>query len=104
MKRIGLYILGAFVMLAKFGSTLADDSFRVTAIAVEGNDVRVTWQCVCSNTYRLQSSANVTGTWNNVGSSISLTSPTLITTNLVEFGGATNSPARFYHIKRTIPS
>jgi hypothetical protein len=84
----------------------AHDPFRVTAIAREGNDIRVTWQycpppgndfghCI------VEASSAVTGTWNSVSSTFTLPSDFFIitSTNFVETGGATNKPSRFYRVR-----
>ena len=100
MKGIGLFLWCALVVSAIYA--FADD-FRVTAIAIEGNDVRVTWQCTGPSNFILQASSTVTGSWKTVDS-IAIDSSTLTTTNLVDPSGATNSPARFYRVRLSVPS
>ena len=78
------------------------DPFRITAISREGDDIRVTWQCAFTNTYTLESSSNPSGAFSYVDSVF--VSPMGITnTNLVDSGGATNSPTRYYHVTFVLP-
>lgn len=106
MKRIGFCIFAALVALAVYGFVAGgrptDPPVRITEFAIEGDDVRITWECVNSNSYSLQASACVTGTYSTVAS-IAITNDTLTVTNLVEIGGATNSPSRFYGISHPEP-
>jgi hypothetical protein len=97
MKRIGFSLLCAFVAFA-ICTFAATNDFRVTAIAVQGNDVRVTWQCTGPSNFVLEAGSTVTGAWNTVNS-VYIVPSTLTTTNLVDPNGATNSPARFYHVR-----
>jgi len=97
MKRIGLFLLTVLVAFA-FYALAGTNDFRVTAIAVEGNNVRVTWQCTGPSNFVLEASSTVTGAWNSVDF-VSVSSSNLTTTNLVESGGATNRPARFYRVR-----
>jgi hypothetical protein len=99
MKRRGFCILLAFVIFSEYGFTATND-FRITAIGLESNNVRITWQCTGPSNFMLQASANVTGSWNTVF----ISSPTMITTNMAEVGGATNTPARFYRVRIIVPS
>jgi hypothetical protein len=82
------------------------DPFRITAAATKSNNFRVTWQYVpppygtLSNCI-VEASAAVTGTWNAVSGTITLPSGplTIVSTNYLDGGGATNRPARFYRVR-----
>ena len=101
-RQIGFSFMCA--LLASALCTFAgENDFRVTAIAIQGNDVRVSWQCSGPSNFVLQASSTATGTWSTVDSIFVLPS-TLTTTNLVDPGGATNSPARFYRVRIIVPS
>ena len=89
-------------MFSTYGFTATND-FRITAIGLETNNVRITWQCTGPSNFVLEASADVTGAWNSVGS-VFISSPTIITTNRVDVGGATNTPARFYRVRIVVPS
>jgi hypothetical protein len=102
MKRRVSFLICAVVAFAVYVFADTND-FRVTAIAIEGNDVRVTWQCTGPSNFVLQVSSTVTGTWSGINA-VFVTSPTLTTTNLVDPGGATNLPARFYRVRILVPS
>jgi hypothetical protein len=102
MKRIGFLLLCALCTWAVYAFAAMSD-FRVTAIAREGNDVRVTWQCTGPSNFVLEVSSTLTGTWDTVNSAF-VSPSTLTTTNLVDPNGATNSPARFYRVRILVPS
>jgi hypothetical protein len=102
MKRIGSFLFCALVAFAVYVFADTND-FRVTAIGIEGNDVRVTWQGTGPSNFVLQVSSTVTGTWSGINA-VFVASPTLTTTNLVDPGGATNFPARFYRLRLSIGS
>jgi hypothetical protein len=102
MKRIGSFLFCALVVFAVYVFADTND-FRVTAIAIESNDVRVTWQCTGPSNFVLQASSTVTGTWSGVDV-VHVTPSTLTTTNLVDPGGATNFPVRFYRVKLSVGS
>jgi len=103
MKRIGFFFWCALVAFTVYAVAGTND-FRVTAIGIEGSDVRVTWQGTGPSNFILQASSTTpTGTWSSI-SSVFVPSSTLTTTNLVDPNGATNSPVRFYRIKITVPS
>jgi hypothetical protein len=102
MKQIGLSLWCALIAFAMCTFAATND-FRVTAIAIEGNDVRVAWQCTGPSNFVLEASSTVTGAWDTVDFAF-ISSPTLINTNRVDFGGATNGPARFYRVRIILPS
>ena len=80
----------------------ATNAFRVTAIAIEGNNVRLAWQTVGTNSYYLLSSPSPTGTWDYVDFAF-VSFPTATSTNFLDVGGATNGPARFYRVLKIVP-
>jgi Bacterial TSP3 repeat len=82
------------------------DPFRITAIAKEGNDIRITWDFLTppGNPYDhciVEANPTVTGTWTDVSGPIALPLGffEIANTNFVESGGATNNPARFYRVR-----
>jgi hypothetical protein len=80
-------------------------TFEITAIAKEGNNIRVTWQCTAGMTNVLQvTSGTAGGSYSNnftdLNPQIILNNtPSLVTTNFVHIGAATNAPARYYRIR-----
>ncbi|HUK83127.1 MAG TPA: thrombospondin type 3 repeat-containing protein [Verrucomicrobiae bacterium] len=80
----------------------AHDPFHITAITRDGDDIRVTWQCAFTNFYTLESSADLTGTYSFVDS-IFVSPAAVASTNLVDSGGATNGPIRFYRMTFVLP-
>ena len=78
--------------------------FRISAIQREGDDIRVTWSTAGGTTNMLQVSPGADG--GSYSNNFADLPPQLITigagiltTNRVEAGGATNSPARYYRIR-----
>jgi large repetitive protein len=80
-------------------------AFAITAVAKQGNDIRVTWNCGGGYTNILQSTqtAAAAGYSSNLFFDVS---PLIImggvgqsTTNYLDIGAATNSPARFYRVR-----
>ena len=79
-------------------------AIRITAIAQEGNNVRVTWTTVGGFTNFVQVGDGTTdGSYTNNFSDLSpqliISGSTVTSTNFLELSGATNNPARFYRIR-----
>lgn len=80
-------------------------SFRITAIAREGDDLRVTWQSAVGVTNFLQaSSGDSSGHFNTnfvaLGTALVTSGSVVTVTNRLDVGGATNMPARYYRVRR----
>jgi len=76
-----------------------DSALRITAIARETNDVRVSWTTAGSHHYLLQGGTNLAGGLrSNVSSLISVPPGGEATTNYLHTNGAT-LPARFYRVR-----
>ena len=80
------------------------NAFRITAIAREGNNIRVTWMMGVGQTNTLQASpGGLQGRYTTNGFVDIFTVATNITvgsiTNYLDLGGATNTPTRFYRIR-----
>jgi hypothetical protein len=74
---------------------------RITDIAREADNIRITWNALGSNTYRLQAAnanLNLTGVFTDVGPPITIDRAGIITTNSLDVGAITSVPARFYRI------
>jgi len=82
--------------------------FNITAIAREGDDIRVTWTCGAAMTNVLQATSGAvdgsyTDNFVDLSPQIILTgSASAVTTNFLDSGGATNSPPRYYRVKMTM--
>lgn len=76
-------------------------SFRVTAIARENNDVHITWMTGLGKTNALErSTGDVSGSYsNNFAAIFSVTNTVGTTTNYLDLGATTNSPALYYRIR-----
>jgi len=78
-------------------------AFRITAVAREGNDVRVTWVTGIGLTNALQTTAGAAGggyQTNNFSDIFTVTNTADTTTNYLDLGGATNTPARYYRVRQ----
>ncbi len=103
----GYGIVMALAAMQGAGS-LAIAPFTITAVAREGNNIRVTWQTLSGTTNVLQA---VNGDAGNGFSNnyADITSPMVITgsgrttTNYLDEGGAVSAQARFYRVRTPSP-
>lgn len=86
-------------LLAGTDPTNSASAFRILSIAPEGNDVRVTWRTVGGKTNAVQAASNLAGSYSDVSSNIIITGSSDTTTNYLDIGAVTNSPARFYRVR-----
>lgn len=101
----GFFITTGTNSASNFGRWNEPPAFneQITAIARESNNLRVTWTTVATRMYQLQAAPG------GAGGSYSTNGFFVITnvvasgsvTNVVDAGGATNSPARYYRVKIT---
>lgn len=97
--------VGDFVGLDNDGNNVYDrldpacSPLRIVAIAQEGDNIRISWETTGGRTDVLQASEGVSGPYTDVGSPLSIPGSSAVTTNVVEVGGATNDPGRYYRIK-----
>ena len=73
--------------------------YRITAITVEGNDIRIVWETVGGRTDLLQVAPEVGSTYSGVGAPMVIPGADVVTTNRVEVGGATKGPLRIYRLE-----
>ena len=73
--------------------------FHATSVSVEGDNVRVTWLSVGGETNVVEAATDLSGIYSNIGPNFILPGVSLITTNYLDPGGATNSPTRYYRIR-----
>jgi hypothetical protein len=76
--------------------------FRITAIARENDDLRLTWLTGLGKTNALQrTTGDASGSYstNNFAAIFSVTNTTGTITNYTDLGAATNSPARYYRVR-----
>ena len=87
--------------LAGTSPTNNASAFRVTAIAREANNVRVTWMTGVGRTNALQRTAGAAGSFatNNFAAIFTVTNTVGTTTNFLDVGAATNFPARYYRVR-----
>jgi PKD repeat protein len=82
--------------LAGTDPTNSGSAFRVTKIAKEGNNLRVTWTTVTGQTNALQRSSTVAGGYGDI---FIVTNTVGTTTNYLDIGAATNFPSRYYRVR-----
>jgi hypothetical protein len=87
--------------LAGTDPTNSASAFRITSIALENGDVRVTWMTGVGKTNALQfTGADVDGGYTNNFTDIFTVTNTIGTvTNYLDVGAATNAPARYYRVR-----
>ncbi|MGD0652100.1 MAG: DUF6259 domain-containing protein [Verrucomicrobiia bacterium] len=80
--------------------TNSASAFRITDVAPEGDDVRVTWTMGNDKTNALQAAAGEGGYYtNNFADIFTVTNTVGSVTNYLDAGAATNTPSRYYRIR-----
>ena len=79
--------------------TNSASAFRITSIAREGSDVRVTWTTGNCKTYALERTPGTSGNYTTDFAAIFTVTNTIgTTTNYLDVGAATNVPAFYYRV------
>lgn len=73
--------------------------FRILSALTEGSDLRVTWLCGGGRTNVLQTTTNLGANWSDVSPNIVLGGSGVSTTNFLDAGAVTNTPARYYRVR-----
>ena len=78
--------------------------YRITAVAREGINMRVTWATVGGKTNLVQFSpgaanGNYSNNFSDLSPQLIILGSTVISTNFLDPSGATNSPTRYYRIR-----
>jgi hypothetical protein len=84
------------------GTNPLDDNsaFRITAVATEGNNLRVTWMMGPGKTNALERTAGAAGSYTNDLTGIFTVTNTFgSTTNFLDVGAATNVPSFYYRVR-----
>jgi PKD repeat protein len=76
-------------------------AFRITSIAREGNDLRITWSMGSAHTNALQFAPGTSGSYttNSFTDIFTVTNTVGTLTNYLDLGAATNFPSRYYRIR-----
>ena len=79
--------------------------YHITAVTRESNNVRVTWATVGGKTNAVQVSTggtggNYTNSFSDLSGQMIIPGSVITSTNYLDNGGATNSPARYYRIRQ----
>jgi hypothetical protein len=80
----------------------AESAFRITAIARQGNNLRVSWGMGSGKTNALQWTAGASGgnyQTNGFSNLFIVTNTVGTSTNYLDLGGATNKPSRYYRVR-----
>ena len=87
--------------LAGTDPTDSASAFRITSIAHEGADFRITWMTGIGRTNALQlAPGDASGSYlNNFNDLFIVTDAVSTTTNYLDFGATTNGPARYYRVR-----
>ncbi len=87
--------------LAGMSPTSSASSFRITSVAREGNNLRITWMTGIGRTNALQFTAGSAGSFatNGFTDLFTVTNTVGSVTNHLDIGGATNVPARYYRVR-----
>jgi hypothetical protein len=73
--------------------------FGITAVAREGDDIRITWQTAPGRTNALERTAGSAGGFTNDFAGITNIIAATSVTNVLDVGAATNSPAFYYRVR-----
>jgi hypothetical protein len=81
------------------------NKFNITSIARVGNDIVLTWNTTGGNTNAVQATNGSNGNYStnnfaDISGQIIITGSGSVTTNYVDSSGATNSPSRYYRVRR----
>jgi len=103
----GYGIVMALAAMQGAGS-LAIAPFTVTAVAREGNNLRITWQTLAGTTNVLQAvngdaSGGFSNNYADITSPMTITGSGRTSTNYLDVGGAISSQARFYRVRSLSP-
>ena len=87
--------------LAGTDPTSSASVLRISAVARQGNDLRITWTMGSGKTNALQLSlGDGNGNYsNNFTDLFTVTNTVGTVTNYLDVGGATNTPGRFYRVR-----
>jgi T5SS/PEP-CTERM-associated repeat protein len=86
--------------LAGTNPTNSASYLRITSIAREGDDIRVTWQTTAGKTNALERTAgDASGNYSNDFAVLTNIITTGTTTNALDLGAATNGPVFFYRVR-----
>jgi hypothetical protein len=98
------WTVGDFLGLDNDGDNLYDMAdfdcgpYRIAEILVEGNDIKISWETAGGRRDVLQAASSLTAGFSDVGFTNTIPGVGVVTTNVVESGGATSSN-RFYRIR-----
>ncbi len=73
--------------------------YHITAIVQEDVDIRVAWMSVGGKTNFMQATADLSSNFTDFSSAIVISGAGVTSTNYLDLGAVTNSPARFYRVR-----
>lgn len=91
-----IWILNASEWLA---APFVSSTVKVSALAREGNDIRITWSTVSGKTNFVQASNGTLNNFTNISSAIICPGISRTSTNYLDTGAVNNCSSRFYRIR-----
>ena len=73
--------------------------FHVTGTTLQGSDLLITWLTAGGLTNAVESTSDPGGTYSNISGNIIIPGTGLTTTNYLDPGAATNTPANYYRVR-----
>jgi hypothetical protein len=85
--------------LAGGDPTNGASSFRILSVVPEANNLRITWLTAGGKTNVVQAAHDLLSNYFNISSNLIINDTGDTVTNLLEIGGGTNRPARYYRVR-----
>ena len=87
--------------LANFHAAADLSPFVINSVSTQGNDIEISWLARGGRSYEVQAltAAGYATNLTTLAGPINIPGGSSTTTNYIDGGGATNSPARFYRVK-----
>jgi uncharacterized repeat protein (TIGR01451 family) len=79
-------------------------AFRIVSVVRTGNDILLTWTTHGGHASVVQGASTMGGSYSNISPLITIPGNGDVTTNYLDSGGATNTPARFYRVALAQPT
>jgi hypothetical protein len=88
-----------FKYIAGLDPTDRASVFRILSVTSEGNDLRLNWQTAGGHTNAVQATLNPGDSYFDISSNMIIAGSGDTTTNYLDIGATTNSPARLYRVR-----
>jgi T5SS/PEP-CTERM-associated repeat protein len=86
------------------GTIVGASDFQIVSLTQEGSNMRISWPSIGGRSYAVQvtagdSAGGYTNNFTDLSPTIVIPGASLLTTNYLDVGAATNTPARFYRVR-----